>query len=502
MDWKVTDGATVCTAETGARFSKLVESLWHSKTCSVLDELGGGLRWCRPRAGLPAASETVASGNLGYTQLLFTCHELREAVAAEAQEGRGALADMVAHPLALLCALLYTQQDVDIDRLMLFPDTPALQVLQGGAADPGDAYEAYRERLGHVGAPQRNPILFSEAAWAAGACCGALRPEPAGGPAGEAGGEGAPRAEPQAEQRLRSLVKWICLLSSLAARPLGEVRTVSRVLADAPKELLQELVRLKPGSEVFWPSPLSTTQDFDISERYATGTVSPVANNVLFTIGGVRQGLDLGLLSQYPGEEELLLPACSLLRVVAVRSQEGHPLRVDCEYAGTMLSDDLLRAAWDDLREASWDLTQRASQDLPAAKLQPPPPASPPGAGRAGPPGGGGPFVVATCANFRGRPQAAAPRACSPGSSGRPRPTAGCDEKSVQSLLATFEAMDRRGVYAVSREDFLWSQKALAVGHDFQRVARNASVTSHFFTSKADLTLSRFLHLSLPRASE
>merc|ERR550532_3713591 len=62
-------------------------------------------------------------------------------------------------------------------------------------------------------------------------------------------------------------------------------------------------------------------------------------------------------ISQYPEEQEILLPPCCALTVnEVVPAVPGEPLILRCSYDGTLLSDRLQLACWCDLQEATCEL--------------------------------------------------------------------------------------------------------------------------------------------------
>lgn len=58
--------------------------------------------------------------------------------------------------------------------------------------------------------------------------------------------------------------------------------------------------------------------------------------------------------------------------------------------------------------------------------------------------------------------------------------------------------MDRRGVDAVRRIDFVWALSALGASVNFQKTCRRAGLPAHFHDTAKDLSLEEFLRLLLP----
>ena len=109
---------------------------------------------------------------------------------------------------------------------------------------------------------------------------------------------------------------------------------------------MQELRSKRRGDVLFWPSMTSTT----VNESLATAAASqgePVSSSVLFIIHSVSDGLDLRHCSQYPSEEEVLLPACSVLRIRDV--VQATVLQILLDFEGTLLDADFRRHVRDDI---------------------------------------------------------------------------------------------------------------------------------------------------------
>ncbi|CAK0821355.1 unnamed protein product [Prorocentrum cordatum] len=526
MDWKATGPPPVAGASVGAHFTTVLEGAWRAKSGTVLAELCANLRLCRLREGRPLeGSEPLgaAAAGLGYRQLFQAAWELR----AVGSGAGGVPEALTRHPLSLFCMLLYTQQGADVDRMLLFPDVPALQPSADATADGEQrarTYQAYRDRLASARCV-RNSAVAVEAIRAAAGCTDALRALDAEGLLGAA-----PAAELLEERgvaakgALEAWVKCVCLLSTLACEPLPE-RTVTKVMVGAPAGLVSHLRGRRPGDTIFWAAPLSTTMDAEVANRYIADSDASV-QDVVLKISGVRQGLELFRVSQYPEEQELLLPACSLLEIKKISSR-NRQLYVECDYRDTLLSKDLRTAVWGDLRDTTYDLARLVAEERPSPSAGSPPPlvagsqgaggrvprsAQPvqPLQGRTRSPRGPGSSAKAASGAARSTTAPGSRAAGPPGPKGMagasaPGPAgqsgAALDAK-VESLLSVFEVMDRRGTHQIGRDDYMWALKKFSKDPEVMKVARNVGISSHFFESPEDLTLLRFLYLALSNLSE
>ncbi|CAK0890910.1 unnamed protein product, partial [Prorocentrum cordatum] len=315
LDAKFGEAACLCTEAAGRQFARRVEKEWHGADGTILDELCRELRACSVSLSGTAAGSRAPDARLLYRY----CAELKSLYGASLADER-----LSQFPLALLCMLLYTQHDVDVDRLLLFQDCPPACESPGGR---GAAYGAYRERHRSRRSGDRNEAVCAAAALSA-----------------TLGEEGSPPAR---------WIKLSCLLSA-ARIPLSPPRQVSRWLCGLPAHLVAELGQRRPGERLCWAQLGSCTLDGAIAEGY--WSAAGPEEGVLLTVEGVTEGLELAALSQYPAERELVLPACSLLRVRQATAPDGRPPHLRCEYAGTLLSDELQEACWYDLAKASFGL--------------------------------------------------------------------------------------------------------------------------------------------------
>lgn len=194
------------------------------------------------------------------------------------------------------------------------------------------------------------------------------------------------------------------------------------------------------------------------------GMLFSILKSAVLTISDVSEGVDVRVHTKYPMEREVVLPMCSRLRVCSVSGGRGEePLRINCAYDGTMLSSRLQKAVWSDMHDASHRLIKVLNSIMGMRKT-----------------------VLANTVILK----------------------KDTGQKSVytdsvfRAIYDVFEVMDRRGVFAVSYDDYVWAQEALCKNRGFQRIVRQASLSVHFFNSNADLTLHRFFFMCLPGATE
>ena len=193
----------------------------------------------------------------------------------------------------LLVMRLYTMAGADIDRLMLFDDVPQY----GGAQ-----WAAYAETKGR----RRNTAVFSEVNRS-------LRQVASDDAAEQAKGwETAAR-----------WVKTICRLHNLCTESSPYDATsqqLSRGLTGLPQSVVDAHVGMQPSEEVTWPAPSSCTTDPEVAESYIRGSAANSVRGdssaaVLFSVSGRIPSLCLQQISQYPSEEEVLVPPLTVLRV-------------------------------------------------------------------------------------------------------------------------------------------------------------------------------------------
>jgi hypothetical protein len=309
---------------TAVAFVRTVERMWHDKGGGIIEEL---CRNCRTEVDEQSHKAVTID------QVLLS----RMSIALQQKYGDGLLfkdSRVMDAPVAIVVMLLYTMQDVDIDRTLLFSDCP---VLNGGEESPearDRVFKPYREQ--HV-KDERNPQMFSDGCWSTRASWDAF--------AGQ-------RENKDAQEKLQKWVKWVCLLAALRQKLVPPVR-VTRGLTQLPDFIMQELMAKQPGDLIFWAAMSSTTLDGSISESYAN-QMRPVNRNVIFTIDGVDEGTPLYEISQYPKEQEVLLPAFSMLKVKAIEPslKEDEPARLACDFAGVLMPEVLQFACEQDLRRA------------------------------------------------------------------------------------------------------------------------------------------------------
>ncbi|CAK0797650.1 unnamed protein product [Prorocentrum cordatum] len=332
-------------------FMAVVERQWEQKGRTLAQELCENLRQPRGSAPTtsPAASQGRAAGLSLDAELAAARADLPEGVAflslrrlAEVcrcvqrkYTRRHLHEDLQGRLLSTCCWVVYTMQDVDIDRLFGFPDCP---VLPPGMEEPAlrnAVYNEYRARCNGGRCPQ----MFSASNWAARVCFDRC-------------GDVSSNIDRDALSGLQTWVKWLCFLGA-SARDLEVPVTVTRGLCGLPEQLVDDFRRKQAGDSIFWAAPSSTTDDARISDSYCNQQ-EPRERNVLFTVSGVTQAFPMFELSQYPKEREWLLPPFSQLRVDRV--VDGAPVRVECTFVGCSLPGSLREGVVRDFKQASQDL--------------------------------------------------------------------------------------------------------------------------------------------------
>jgi WD40 repeat protein len=322
-------------------YANFVEQLWKAKAGSVVDELFAN---CYQEADNKPLDRPL---------LTRLCVEFKKKYGDLFTDER-----IKSSPLGIVALILYTMQDVDLDRMFLFPDVPEIPE---GEEDPEARdrnYLPYRQK--HEG-EGRNACMFGEACWALRSCWEAF-----------AGGwENA-----EAEQKLRKWVKWATLVGSLRQK-LSLGKPVTRGLTQLPDAVMEDLMKRKPDDLIFWGTLSSTTLDPSISENYANQK-RPVNKNIVITIHDLDEGIPLHQISQYPMEQEVLLPCFSMLRVREVKpsTSPDQPVRMSCEYAGCLIPDSLqglaekdnirsMATLWEAVKEAEDGDDDVVVRDLP-----------------------------------------------------------------------------------------------------------------------------------------
>mmetsp|Transcript_32944 Transcript_32944/g.60556 ORF Transcript_32944/g.60556 Transcript_32944/m.60556 type:complete len:413 (+) Transcript_32944:139-1377(+) len=73
-----------------------------------------------------------------------------------------------------------------------------------------------------------------------------------------------------------------------------------------------------------------------------------------------------------------------------------------------------------------------------------------------------------------------------------------CTKQEFWTWYDVFAAMDRRGVGAVQRTDFVWALSGLGASIDFQKTCRRAALPSYFHDTAKDLSMEEFMRHLLP----
>lgn len=305
------------TMKQAMKFVKDLEAMWRARKGSLLDELRSIL-W------QPASSQSQVAVRM--------TEQLATALGTLCTRRFGGYLDSKAKksPLSVFCLHIYTMQDVDIDRLLLFKDVPSYPRGKESPAERDEHYREYRAGLKQ----KRNPQMFQEANWATRTLWNSSV-------------EGVEHKE--ASAGCEKYIKWLSVISALRLK-LDEPAVGYRGLCGLPDDMMEEFRKKQPHEMIFWAALSSVTLDEKIAVSYANQHL-PLSNNVIFEIREIRDGLEMMNLSIYPKEREFLLPMCSILTVESVI--QGAPLRVICTFGSTLLTEKFQREVLKDLQECS-----------------------------------------------------------------------------------------------------------------------------------------------------
>ena len=343
------------------RYEKKAEQCWRRGASGVLDEICMNLVAAPPDlslasgSGSPSSRRSLSSpSKLDDMLIVKLCLELRKRHPGFLVEDQR----LQVAPLGLLVLSLYTMQDVDIDRALLFPDCPPLPESVETRQGISEAYETYRMKRRRKG-KSRNPDVCLQA-------CGDSRRK---WDAFVREVEGALLPEDELEvTRGDRWFKWVCLLGALRQK-LPKL-TVYTFLTKVPRGILQNTLRKQPGDLLFWPTASSATLDTKFADAYAKQQL-PVEQNVIFEIDGVTEGILLEELSPYPREQEVMLPPFTLLQVTAVhRPSAGQPARIFCNFESCLMGTTLQAHCEQDLVESMvrlWRATENVIAEATAA---------------------------------------------------------------------------------------------------------------------------------------
>jgi len=439
FDWKVRENIAFSTVAVGQELAAALEKAWFTKKSNILDELCQNLHSCH----------MSSIGKLCKPEALDKHILLKLGLDLKMHCDTGSESSWMTSPIALAIMLFYTQQDVDTDRALLFPDCPSAMVGAQLFKERKEAYEAYRTRTAS-GFGGRNPMIFGEVSHVATAVLeSALR-----------GLQQAPNGA--VERPLQKWVKTACLLSSCRQK-FEESKSLTRILTNVSDRGIQELQKKQKEDIILCPQLLSTSSNSNYVEKYLSLGASCLEKHVILTISNVTECLDISTVSQYPEEQEVLLPFLSVLRVQDISFGAGQPTRLRCQFQGSMLSPRLRSACLSDLTMASYELVQGLDD------LQIPSPIS-----------------MSLGQSKTDRPNLREPTQY--------------NSKVFQALVHAFEALDRRGAWMISYADYSWAQDTLASSLGVKRILRK--LTGHFANSHLDLTLQKFFVLTMPGATD
>ena len=216
--------------------------------------------------------------------------------------------------LTLLALKLLTQSGSDTDRLLTWRDAPP--------ATESDAYKAaYRERFGG----RRNGCVYSAVSDAVGAMADA----------------GVQQQQQQQQQSTPQTARWARMIGLLMALseplPAGKYgRPFHCRVGGQGWALMDHYRQAPPRSLVGMAAPLSCT-------AFGREPCGPAKACLLMTVGGAQEGICVGpgrgrfSASQYPEEDEVLLPPFSTYGVRQVRATPAGT-EVVLEAAGVLAS--------------------------------------------------------------------------------------------------------------------------------------------------------------------
>eukprot|EP01065_Artemidia_motanka_P017606 TRINITY_DN21039_c0_g1_i1.p1 TRINITY_DN21039_c0_g1~~TRINITY_DN21039_c0_g1_i1.p1 ORF type:complete len:809 (+),score=245.97 TRINITY_DN21039_c0_g1_i1:1921-4347(+) len=303
---------------------ELIRSLYLEKEGDVLDELLSGLRF--PHSG--------QSANLRELALVTKALSGRPGV-------RAALPDLSA--LELLCLRQYTQKPHDIDRDVGWGDVPAADAAAAAVEEYEFRHQDFDWQLRAADRGRRNGSLF-------GPVCSALRDQGPGG-----------ARSAQSLDVLRKWAKWLCTVAAACSAVQDGLPTaaVYRGLGRLPAAVVDAHKATPVGDDIGWAALSSTSHDKAQSISYMAGTAAnatagPSADRpgtIFFTIRGPDGGLKglsgrrLRAVSQYPTEDEVLLPPFQLLRVDAMAANPrapfpDHGLAIEVTALGMLAGED------------------------------------------------------------------------------------------------------------------------------------------------------------------
>ncbi|CAK9016123.1 unnamed protein product [Durusdinium trenchii] len=440
FDWKVRENIAFTTVAVGQELAVALEKAWFTKKSDILDELCHNLRSC----------SMSSTGRVCKVEALDRRVLLKLGLELKSQLGHESSTSWASSPIVMVAMLLYTQQDVDTDRSMLFPDCPSSAVGQRLFREKKEAYDAYRTRVAS-GLATRNPMLFTEVSHVAAAVLQSAL---------QGMQDGSRSAEP-----LQKWVKTACLLSSCREKA-EDSRTLTRILMNVSDRGIQELQNKQKEDIIVCPHILSTSLNPDYVEKYLHLGAWCLERHVVLSIRvdrDVTECLNLSAISQYPEEKEVLLPFLSVLRIQDISFGPGEPTRISCQFQGSMMSSRLRSACLSDLTMASYELVQ-GLEELPTPS----------------------PLSLSLEQSKLDRSNIFEPNQY--------------NSKVFQSLVHAFEALDRRGAWMISLSDYSWAQDRLASSFAVKRILRK--LTPHFAKTHDDLSLQKFFTLTMPGATD
>eukprot|EP01064_Diplonema_japonicum_P018458 TRINITY_DN27143_c0_g1_i1.p1 TRINITY_DN27143_c0_g1~~TRINITY_DN27143_c0_g1_i1.p1 ORF type:complete len:1771 (+),score=436.46 TRINITY_DN27143_c0_g1_i1:46-5358(+) len=308
--WKVRPGINVekskaqsATAEpevditgAGARFRRLwAEKLDSTKTrkMTILDELIENIK-------VPRVCDTPELKLLVVSQAMHMLHKAKGEVSPKSVKSKAR------NKVEIFVMTLYTMAGSDLDRMMHFPSVP----------DPEDDLSSYTKQ--YAG---RNSAPFREMNYSVRT--GVTKE-----------GENRDYILKESEKAWEGMQKWVKTLGLLYAlchdtyadqnlatdfNMIASCPSYYRGLAGLPDDVYHMHEKLRPGCILHWPAPSSCAKDEDVATSYvngeATNAFKSTGGTVFFSVKGVRRGLPLQEISQYPQEAEVLVAPFTTFRV-------------------------------------------------------------------------------------------------------------------------------------------------------------------------------------------
>ena len=278
------------------RFKKL----WNDKLDSTITQRLDILGELVDNIKVPRVCDTPELKLLTIAQAAHTLFKGKKDVAPKSVAGRPR------NQIEIFIMTLYTMAGCDLDRSMNFPAVP----------DPDDDVGNYYDTfVGRNAAPFREMNNSMRTAIIKAS-------------------EQREYVITESEKAWQGVTRWVKTLgllyalchdtyadSSLHAEQgfVANCPPLSRGLAGLPDDVISMHERLSPGCNLHWPAPSSCAKNEDVAKSYvngeATNAFKAKGGTVFFTVKGLRRGLPLQEISQYPQEAEILLAPFTVFKI-------------------------------------------------------------------------------------------------------------------------------------------------------------------------------------------